>query len=133
MKYAFMKYTMSFLCLVSVSGVSVANAAERSVTPEAVALQLIDDQAGDSWAEAGDVDTIKFSALNCDFQGDFGTRVPGHCDLGYEIKKYDKPLISGKCSIRVSGYDKLIQVLKYGFVLVDGVTDQIDTCLGPQL
>ena len=97
------------------------------ITPEMIVVGLIDDLAGDTWAESGDVQTLKFTGMKCDLNA-------AKCELGYALKLYGKAKIVGTCEIKnITGYDQLLEIVKYGFVPKEEVIDQVNDCLNPLL
>lgn len=116
-----MKMINSLLALCLLASVT-AHAGQKVSTPEDIALALIDDAAADSWAEGGNVESLDFNSLKCDLKS-------GNCELAFRLKKYDVSGVDSKCLLKgITGYDRLIEVDAYGFVLKSGIMDQINTC-----
>lgn len=118
-----MKKTFGLMLVSMLVSVSVS-AAVKIVTPEDVALKLIDDVAGDTWLEAGNVQSLRFTDLSCD---PFRAR---KCYLDFKLKLYGKVQTVERCEISgISGYNDLIEVTKYGFDLKESAYDQVNECV----
>ena len=92
------------------------------LAPEKIALQLIDERAGDTWAEASSVKSLKFLSVQCEFQDQT-------CVVEYSLKLYDQPTKKDRCVLKkMTGYHKLFQVGAYSIELTDQAVDQLNDC-----
>ena len=116
-----MKTTLFSLTLLLAA--STGFAAQQNYTPADIAVELLNDVSGDTWAEDGDVQNLEFTKMKCNLDA-------GTCELQYKLKKYKQEKKLNTCTLsQINGYNNLIEVVKYGFNLSDGIYDQVSACL----
>ncbi len=118
-----MKNLFLILCITSLFATASTAKAAPSLSPEAIALALINEASADSWSENGDVEQLNFTHLKCNLDS-------GKCELSYKLKYYKENAKQLHCELsKINGYNDLIDVVKYGFVLHNGIYEQVDTCM----